>query len=130
MDMDDFLKPDEKEEQSRTANVRELIEKLKSQSNEETHKRLDTFLNEAAAIFEFTSKRIDELSKEYEELAALGDFGCVMSATLQGKPLCYSALGSSSGITNATKFVMLKTMAMKLTEKDDDEQDESSGEDE
>ena len=134
MDMDDFRKSGDSMQSSRKANVGELLEKIKAQSKEETKKRFDDFLSEVAAIVEFAQTRIDEVSSEYEEIAALGSFGFVMSTVLSGKPVAYGACGSSKGIHDATKAAMLRTLMREFegssSDGDANEQGESSGEDE
>lgn len=130
MDMDDILHAGETKRECRKANTKQLLEKLKAQSSEETKQRLDSFLQEMASIVEFAQERIDEVSEEYAEIAALGDFGAVISATLTNKPLAYGACGSSKGITNAMKFAMLRTMAHEFEKSNDaNEQGSSSEED-
>lgn len=129
MDMDDILREGETKRECRKANTKQLLEKLKAQSSEETKQRLDSFLQEIASIVEFAQERIDEVSEEYAEIAALGDFGAVISATLTNKPLAYGACGSSKGINNAMKFAMLRTMAHEFEPRnDDDDGDEDSSE--
>lgn len=125
MDMDDFLKSDEQRKESKAVSNRELLEKLKAQTKEETHKRFDKFIKEVAAIIDFTQTRISEVTEEYEELSVLGGFGFVMSAVLTGKPVAYGALGSAKSIGDAMKFAMLRTMANEFEE---GSADESEGE--
>ena len=129
MDMDDILHAGETRRECRKANTKLLLEKLKAQSSEETHERLDAFLTEIASIVEFAQERIDEVSEEYAEIAALGDFGAVISATLTNKPLAYGACGSSKGINNAMKFAMLRTIAHEFepfNDKNDSDSDSDS----
>lgn len=126
MDMDEILNSGEKRSECRKANVGELLEKLKAQSSEETHERLDNFLKEMASIIEFAQERVNETSEEYAEIADLGSFGFVVSAVLTGKPLAYGAIGSSKGINDAMKFAMLRTITHEFEKRNDDEQDESS----
>ena len=131
MDMDEFLNSGESRKECKTVSAAAMLEKLKAQSKEEPRKRLDAFLEEVSSIIDFAQQRFDEVSNEYEELAALGNFGVIVSATLQEKPMCYAALGSSKAINNAAKFALLRTMANEFKNRSDDgdEQDDSSGED-